>query len=122
VFQKEGGDLDRRGDELLVLATERRRRALDDQSRAVVERVRERGGRRDPVDVEAEGAEERRCRGERVNRGADVVSETRERQLRRPCAAADRVLRLEDEDGASGLREGDRGGEPVRPRPDDDGV
>jgi hypothetical protein len=122
VFQKEGGDLDRRGDELLVLATERRRGALDDQSRAVVERVRERGGRVDPVDVEAERVEERRRRGERVNRGADVVSEPRERQLRRPCAAADRVLRLEDEDGASGLRQGDRGGEPVRSRPDDDGV
>jgi hypothetical protein len=50
------------------------------------------------------------------------VAEARERQLERPCAAADRVLRLEDEDGAFGLREGDGGGEPVRTRADDDGL
>jgi len=33
-----------------------------------------------------------------MNRGADVVSEAWKRQLGRSCAAADRVLRLEDED------------------------
>jgi hypothetical protein len=122
VFQKEGGDLDRRRDELLVLAPERPGGALHDEGGAVVERMRERGGRVDPFDVEPEGVEERRRRAERVDRGADVVSEARERQLQRPCAAADRLLRLEDEDGASGLREGDGGGEPVRPRADDDRV
>ena len=122
VFQEEGGDLDRRRDELRVLAPEGRGGTLDDEGGAVVERVRERGGRVDPFDVEPEGVEERRRRAERVNRGADVVSEARERQLQGPCAAADRVLRLEDEDGASGLRQGDGGGEPVRARADDDGV
>jgi hypothetical protein len=59
VFQKEGGDLDRRGDELRVLPAERRGGALDDEGGAVVERVRERGGRLDPFDVEPEGVEER---------------------------------------------------------------
>ena len=122
MFQKEGSDLDRRGDELRVFATEGCGGTLDDERRPVVERVRERGGRLDPFDVEPEGVEERRRRAERVNRGADVVSEAGERQLRGPGAAADRVLRLEDEDGASGLREGDGGGKPVRPCADDDGV
>ena len=54
--------------------------------------------------------------------GADVVTEAGERQLRRTRSAADRVLRLDDEDGAPGLRERDRSGEPVRARTDDDGV
>jgi hypothetical protein len=57
-----------------------------------------------------------------VDRRADVVPEAGERQLGRARAAADAVLRLEDEDRASGLRESDRGGEPVRAGADDDCV
>ena len=57
-----------------------------------------------------------------MNRRADVVPVTGQRQLERPRAAADRVLRLQDEDGASGLGESDGGGKPVRARTDDDGV
>jgi hypothetical protein len=57
--QKERRDLDRRADELRVLAPERLRRALDDQRRSVVERMGERGRRLDPLDVEAELPEER---------------------------------------------------------------
>jgi len=84
--------------------------------------VRERGRRLDPLDAEAERPKERRCRAERVDGRADVVPEPGERQLERARAAADRVLRLEDEDGPSGLGEGDGGGEPVRACADDDGV
>jgi hypothetical protein len=50
------------------------------------------------------------------------MAEAGERQLRRACSAADGVARLEDEDRPAGLSEGDRGGEAVRPRADDDGV
>jgi hypothetical protein len=50
------------------------------------------------------------------------MAETGERQLGRARPAADRVTRLEDEDRTAGLGEGDRGGEAVRPRADDDGV
>jgi hypothetical protein len=50
------------------------------------------------------------------------MAEAGERQLGRPRSAADRVARLDDEDRTAGLREGDRGGEAVRPRADDDGV
>jgi hypothetical protein len=84
--------------------------------------MRERGRRFDPLDVETELAEERRCGRERVDRRADVVSKPGKRQLERARAAADRVLRLEDEDGPSGLGESDGGSEPVRARADDDRV
>jgi hypothetical protein len=57
-----------------------------------------------------------------MDRRAHVVAEARKRQLERARSAADRVLRLEDEDGPSGLRESDGGGEAVRARADDDGV
>jgi hypothetical protein len=50
------------------------------------------------------------------------MSEAGERQLRRARSAADGVARFEDEDRTAGLGEGDRGGEAVRPRADDDGV
>jgi hypothetical protein len=50
------------------------------------------------------------------------VAETGERQLGRARAASDRVLRLEHEHGATSLRKGDRGCEPIRARADDDRV
>jgi hypothetical protein len=84
--------------------------------------MRERERRLDPVDVQRERSEERRSRGERMDGGTDVVPEPGERQLGRTRAAANRVLRLEDEDRASRLGEGDGGGEPVRAGADDDGV
>jgi hypothetical protein len=120
--QKERRDLDRGADEPRVLRAERVGRALDEERRSVVERMRERGRRFDPLDVETELAEERRCGRERVDRRADVVSKPGKRQLERARAAADRVLRLEDEDGPSGLGESDGGSEPVRARADDDRV
>jgi hypothetical protein len=57
-----------------------------------------------------------------MDRRAHVVPESGQRQLERARATADRVLRLEDDDGAPRLREGDGGGQPVRARADDDGV
>jgi hypothetical protein len=97
-------------------------RASDDEGGAVVERVRERGGRFDQVEPEVEAPEERRrCRG-RVDGGADVVAEAGKRQLGGACPAADGVARLENEDRTSRPRESDRGGKPVRPGADDDCV
>ena len=57
-----------------------------------------------------------------MDRGADVVAKSRERQLRGARAAPDRLLRLDDAYGAPRLCERDRGSKAVRPRPDDDGV
>jgi hypothetical protein len=57
-----------------------------------------------------------------VDRRAHVVSEPRQRQFSRASSAPDRLLALEDPDRSSGLRERDRGREPVRPGADDDGV
>ncbi len=87
--------------------------------------MRERSLGLDPLDavlLERHRSQERRADAERVNRGADVVTEAREGQLGGPRAAADRGRRLEDEDGAAGPREHDRGRQAVRPRTDDDGV
>jgi hypothetical protein len=120
--QKEGRDLERGAEEARVLRAERVGRAADEQGGAVVERMGERERRLDPVDVQRERPEERRSRGERMDGGTDVVPERGQRQLGRARAAADRALRLEDEDGASGLREGDGGGEPIRAGADDDCV
>ena len=100
-------------------------RALEHDCRPVVERVRERRRRMDPLDAvlgQRHGAHERRGDPERVDRGAGVVQEARERQLLGAQAAADRVAALDDEHRATGPREHDRRREPVRPRSDDDRV
>jgi hypothetical protein len=57
-----------------------------------------------------------------MDRGADVVAESGQRELGGARAAADRVPRLDDENGAPGLGECDRGGEAVRAAADDDCV
>jgi len=97
-------------------------RPANEDRRAVVERVGERRGRGDPFEVQTERPEERRRGGERVDRGADVVTKAGQRQLRSARAAADRVLRLEDENRATGLRQRERRREAVRTRADDDRV
>jgi hypothetical protein len=97
-------------------------RAANEDRGAVVEGMSERRRRVDQRQVEVERPEEGRAGNERVDRGADVVTEPGERQLGGSRPAADRVVRFEDQDGAAGLRERDRGGETVRPRTDDDRV
>jgi hypothetical protein len=57
-----------------------------------------------------------------VDSRANVVTKAGQRQLGGPRAASDRVARLDDENRASGLRERDGGGEPIRAGADDDGV
>jgi hypothetical protein len=57
-----------------------------------------------------------------VDRGADIVAKAGECQLRGARPAADRLVRLDETDGATGLSERDRSGEPVGPTPDDDRV
>jgi hypothetical protein len=88
-------------DDLAVAGANGRRRlverAPDQQRGAVVERVREGGGRLDPVHAQIERAEERRRSGRRMNRRADVMAEARKRQFRRARSAADGLGRLEDE-------------------------
>ena len=96
--------------------------AADEECGAVVEGVRQRGRRLDPLDVEIERVEERGCDRERMDRGAHVVTESRKCQLRRARSTADCFPRFEDEDGTFRLRERDRGREPVRPGADDDCV
>ncbi len=101
------------------------RRALEQDRGPVVERVRERRGRLDPLDAvlrERQRAKERRRDPERVDRRADVVDEARQRQLGRPRASANRVGGLEDAYSDTGPRQHDRRGEPVRPGTDHDRV
>jgi hypothetical protein len=57
-----------------------------------------------------------------MNRGAHVVAKARLRQLSGARAAADRVLRLQDQHGASGARDRERSGQAVRPGANDYGV
>jgi hypothetical protein len=97
-------------------------RAPCEHGRSVVERVRDRRGRLDQIELELQRAEKRGGRDRRVDRRADVVAETGERQLGCACPAADRLPGFDDADGAPGLSERDRGGEAVRPGPDDDRV
>src|SRR5688572_24265933 len=67
-------------------------------------------------------ANERRDHAHRMDGRADVVAETRERDLLGARAAADGLLRLQDGDGEALTGEDDGGGEPVRAGSDDDGV
>jgi len=97
-------------------------RAMNEDRRTVVERMRDGRRRFDQRQVELERTEERRSGDERMDRRADIVAEARKRELRRARPAADRLSRLVDPDRASGLRESDRRSEAVWPRADDDGV
>ena len=97
-------------------------RSLEHRHPTVVERVRERGIGMDPAQpvlLERKRTQRGRTDAERVNRGADVVDETRARQRRRAHPAAGRVRGLEHDDSPAGLRECDRGDEPVRARTHD---
>ena len=95
-------------------------RALEHGRRPVVEGVRGRRARVYPLDRRVEQPEDRARAAHRMHRGADVVEEARERQLRRARAAADLLLRLVDDDLEPGARKRHRAREPVRPRPDHD--
>jgi hypothetical protein len=50
------------------------------------------------------------------------VDESGKRELRRAAAAPDGFLGLQKQDSPASLREGDRGGETIGPRTDDNGV
>src|SRR5437773_3852299 len=93
-----------------------------DHGRPIVERMRDCSKRLDQVELELERAEEWGRGDQWMDRGADVMSESGKRQLRSARPAADRLLRLDDADGAPGLCERDRGGKAVRPGADDDGA
>jgi hypothetical protein len=75
----------------------------------------DRDRRLDQIDFELERAEERGGEENRMDRGADVVPKAGKRQLSGARPAADRLLRLDDADGAPGLSESDRGSKAVRP-------
>ena len=97
-------------------------RPFQDRGGAVVQRVRDRARRFDPLDAvlaERHRSEERRRAGKRVNGRADVVRESRQRQLGGSHAPADRVARLVDPHPAAGSREDDGRGQAVRPGTDD---
>ena len=95
-------------------------RACDHNGGSVVERMGQ-GGRRldhlEPVFRERKLSEEGRARDERMNRRADVVHESGQRQLRRAHASAERVLRLAYDEAPAGASEGDGRCKPVRPDP-----
>jgi len=84
--------------------------------------VRQRGRRLHHGQIELEPTKEWRRQDQRVDRRADIVPESRQGQFSSASAPADRRLTFEDANRSSGLRERDRGCEPVRPGADDDGV
>src|SRR5439155_25755327 len=89
------------------------------------ERVRERGRRLDPLEALArqiELTEERRRSTERMECRADVVHESRERELGGAAAAADRVVRFVHGDGMPVARELDGCRQAIRPAADHDRV
>ena len=99
--------------------------AFQDDAPAGSQRVREGCLGLDPLEPVAgqvERPEEGRRHAQRVNRGADVVDEAWERQLRGPGPAADLVGRFVDPDLPPGARELDGCGKSVGTRADDDGV
>jgi hypothetical protein len=88
-------------------------RTPHDHGRPVVERVSDGHGRLDQVEAELERAKEGRGDEGRVDRRADVVAKSGKCQLRGSRSAADRLLRLDDADGAPGLSKRDTGREAV---------
>jgi hypothetical protein len=82
----------------------------------------DRGGRFDQVEVELQRAKKRGSDESRMDRRANVMPKSRERQLRGASSATDRLLRLDDAYRAPSLSERDRGGKAIRPRADDNGV
>src|SRR5690606_19707658 len=92
---------------------------------AVVERMGEGKGRRqplEPVAVEPQTLEDGRHDTQGVNRAADVVAEAGQRDLFGPAAAPDALVPLDDEHGQAGARQHGRGREPVRAGADHDDV
>ena len=71
---------------------------------------------------ERERVEERRARTQGVSGRADVVNEARQGQLGRAHTAAYALLRLDDEDGLTRLRQHDGRRQPIRARSDDNRV
>ncbi len=91
-------------------------RPLEHRGAAVVERVRERSGGvdpRQPVLGERERAQEGGAYSERVHRGERIVYEARQGQLLRARPSADRLLRLEQQHRAAGLRHRHRCGQAI---------
>ena len=108
------------------IATESRngRRHLPRQHRhaTVVERMRERQWRGDPLDsvvFEPEPAKDRRHDGHRVNRRADVVREAWLGEGLRPATATDPRVPLEDDNRQPGQSEQDGSRQAIRPRAND---
>ena len=97
-------------------------RAFQHRGRSVVQRVRERRRRVNPLQsvfCQREGFEERRRDRHRVNRGADVVRESRQRERRGPRPAADGIGALDHKNRMTLLGKGDGRGKSVWPGPDD---
>jgi len=99
-------------------------RVLEESGGAVVEGVRERGGRLDPaeaVGLKRKGFEKRAADAERVYRGAEIVVEAGKRDFAGGAGSAELGVALVDVDGDAALGEGDRGGEAVGSGADDVG-
>ena len=92
-------------------------RPVEHAGAAIVERVHEGDVGMDQLEAvspEVGRLEERRHRGQRVDRRAHVVDEARQGERRAAGPATDGVGALEDEHGTARRRARDRGGQPVR--------
>ncbi len=95
---------------------------LKHRRRSVVERMgKGRGGVHplQPMFGQRQGAEEWRCRSQRIDTGEGVVNEAGQRQLLAPRRATNNVVGLEEQDGSPSLCHPYGGGQSVRPRAND---
>ena len=100
-------------------------RALEHGRRTVVEGVRGRRRREQPLEAvlaQREALEERRRHAEGMDRRAEVVDEAGSRQLGRPGAAAHGRRGFDEQHRPPRARERDGGGQTVGARAHDDGV
>ena len=100
-------------------------RALHQDRAAVIQRMRDGGGREDPLETvvrQWEIPKERRCHAERMDRRANVMHEAGQRQLGRACPPADRLFAFNHQHRAPGARQGDGRSQPVGTGADDNGV
>ncbi len=100
-------------------------RTFEHRGRAVVERVRQGGRWMNPPEamlVQRQGSEKRRATTERMDRRADVVNETGQRQLGRAHSPTDSIPRFEHQHPLARARQGDRGRQAVGPCADHDRI
>ena len=100
-------------------------RTIEADRRAIIQRVRRRNVRLNPLDAETlqrHSAQEGRARRKGMDRGADVVSEAGQRKFGSTVPPTDRALAFDYEDRVAGASESNSCRQPIGPGADNDGI